>query len=405
MPSFKPKSSKKIKVFNTSNKSTLDETHQNHAQHFTTIDTDTIPALLKEKETIIDKLKTQSGNLNIDDFLEMKDRLKEIKKLLKSLNNEKNKYYLDNSSYIFEYFETKQNINDKSAEQSSSSSSDISVSQLEIGNNTKNQLICNIFKLNKTKDEQKQTTTVDNINKSANIVHKYMTNVDENFLDMDNYVKETDVCQKCHKGEMIPMEDEGILICNMCSIQIAYLIVNEKPSYKEPPKEVCFYAYKKINHFKEILSQFQGKETTQIPDKVISDIKQQMKKERINLEHMTYSKTKEMLKKLGYNKYYEHIAYIKNRLGIPPPIFTQQFEETLCNLFMDIQVPYAQSCPDYRVNFLNYYYVLLKFCELLKKTEYIKDIPRLKDREKILDQDQTWKEICAKLNWHFIPTV
>ena len=38
-----------------------------------------------------------------------------------------------------------------------------------------------------------------------------------------------------------------------------YLIENEKPSYKEPPKEICFYAYKKINHFKEILAQFQGK--------------------------------------------------------------------------------------------------------------------------------------------------
>jgi hypothetical protein len=35
---------------------------------------------------------------------------------------------------------------------------------------------------------------------------------------------------------------------------------------------VCFYAYKKINHFKEILAQFQGKETTQIPDEVIDQI-------------------------------------------------------------------------------------------------------------------------------------
>ena len=33
---------------------------------------------------------------------------------------------------------------------------------------------------------------------------------------------------------------------------------------KEPPKEVCFYAYKRINHFREILAQFQAKETTQI---------------------------------------------------------------------------------------------------------------------------------------------
>ena len=33
----------------------------------------------------------------------------------------------------------------------------------------------------------------------------------------------------------------------------------KKPSYKEPPKEVCFYAYKRINHFREILAQFSSK--------------------------------------------------------------------------------------------------------------------------------------------------
>jgi hypothetical protein len=76
---------------------------------------------------------------------------------------------------------------------------------------------------------------------------------------------------------MIPLDDEGVLICNVCAVNIPYLIENEKPSYKEPPKEVCFYAYKKINHFKEILAQFQGKETTQIPDDVIEQIQQQLR--------------------------------------------------------------------------------------------------------------------------------
>ena len=71
------------------------------------------------------------------------------------------------------------------------------------------------------------------------------------------------------------MEEEGILICNKCSKNKPYLIENEKPSYKEPPKEVCFYAYKRINHFREILAQFQAKETTQIPETVIEDIKNQ----------------------------------------------------------------------------------------------------------------------------------
>ena len=77
------------------------------------------------------------------------------------------------------------------------------------------------------------------------------------------------------------MEHEGLLVCNECSSGTSFLIENEKPSYKEPPKEVCFYAYKRINHFREILAQFQAKETTQIPDTVIATIKHQIKKERI----------------------------------------------------------------------------------------------------------------------------
>jgi hypothetical protein len=201
------------------------------------------------------------------------------------------------------------------------------------------------------------------------------------------------------------LDDEGVLICNSCFVNLPYLIENEKPSYKEPPKEVCFYAYKKINHFKEILAQFQGKETTLIPVYVIERIKQQIKKERIGLEQLTYYKTKDMLKKIESNKYYEHIAFIKNKLGIKPPVFTPELEDTLCNLFMEIQAPYAKTCPDYRVNFLNYYYVLFKFCELLGETQYLNEIPLLKDREKLIEQDETWKKMCIELNWEFIPTV
>jgi hypothetical protein len=201
------------------------------------------------------------------------------------------------------------------------------------------------------------------------------------------------------------MDDEGVLICNNCSTNVQYLIENEKPSYKEPPKEVCFYAYKKINHFKEILAQFQGKETTQIPPDVIENLKQQIKKERIDINKLTYYETKGLLKKLGYNKYYEHINFIKDKLGIKPPIISQDLEETLCNFFMEIQYPYAKHCPDYRVNFLHYYYVLYKLFELLGENHYLPEIPMLKDREKLIEQDTIWKRICEELDWEFIATV
>ena len=64
-----------------------------------------------------------------------------------------------------------------------------------------------------------------------------------------------------------------------------------------------------------------------------------------------------LLVQLGYNKYYEHIPFIKDKLGIKPPIMSPELEEKLCSLFMDIQRPYAKHCPDYRVNFLHYYYL------------------------------------------------
>jgi len=232
-----------------------------------------------------------------------------------------------------------------------------------------------------------------------------LSNIDESFLDINSFLRPTDVCQSCYKGELIPMDDEGVLICNVCFKNVQYLIENEKPSYKEPPKEVCFYAYKKINHFKEILAQFQGKETTQIPAEVIENLKYQIKKERIECSKLTYYKTKELLKKLGYNKYYEHINFIKDKLGIKPPIISQELEETLCNFFMEIQYPYAKHCPDYRVNFLHYYYVLYKLFELLDETQYLPEIPMLKDREKLIEQDTIWKKICEELDWEFIATI
>ena len=83
---------------------------------------------------------------------------------------------------------------------------------------------------------------------------------------------------------------------------------------------------------------------------------------------------------------------------------TPQLEETLCNLFIDIQIPYAKFCPSDRVNFLNYYYTLYKLCELLGETSYLKHFPMLKEQKKI-EQDEIWKKICNELEWDFIPTL
>ena len=383
MPSFKPKTNKKIK-FNKQKSITLDGKHKEFLNEFSKNDNDKIPDLKAEKKELELKLKNSNENLTVEQKLDITDRIKEIKSIIKELKTKKKEYFLDNSKFIFDYFENKKNI-------SSGASSDVS---------SKNKLLNSFFKI-------KQDDTLNTLNqtKNNNIVQKYLCNIDDVFLDVNSFVCQTDICQYCYKGELIPLEDEGILICNNCSRNIPYLIENEKPSYKEPPKEVCFYAYKRINHFKEILAQFQGKETTQIPPEVIENIKLQIKKERIELEQITNQKTKEILKKLGFNKYYEHIPFIKDKLGIKPPVMSPELEEILCNLFIELQSPYSKYCPDDRVNFLNYYYTAYKLCELLGETQYLQDFPMLKDREKRVEQDQIWRKICEELDWEFVSTI
>jgi len=382
MPSFKPKNVKKIKI-NKKTSTTLDGKHKEFVNEFNKDESDRIPKLKMERASIKSLLEKdeEEKSFTIEQVMDYQDKLRDITAEIKSLKSKKVDYFLDNSKYIFDYFENKKDIS--------------------IGNvaTNKNKMLESFFKMKPAEN----SNVIES--KNNNIFQKYLTNIDDSFLDINSFLRPTDVCQSCYKGELIPMDDEGVLICNVCFKNVQYLIENEKPSYKEPPKEVCFYAYKKINHFKEILAQFQGKETTQIPADVIENLKYQIKKERIEYDKLTYYKTKELLKKLGYNKYYEHINFIKDKLGIKPPIISQELEETLCNFFMEIQYPYAKHCPDYRVNFLHYYYVLYKLFELLDETQYLPEIPMLKDREKLIEQDAIWKKICEELDWEFIATI
>lgn len=384
MPSFKPKSNKKIK-FNKKTSITLDTKHKEFLNEFNKDENDTIPDFKIERQELRQKLIDSCDELTVEQKLDIEDKINELSEKIRETKSKKKEYFLDNSKFIFEYFENKKSISDGTAVQASTN---------------KSKLVNTFFKI-----KQDNTDELKQQRENNNIVIKYLSNIDDSFLDVNSFVCQTDICKICNKGELIPLEDEGIMVCNSCSRSIPYLIENEKPSYKEPPKEVCFYAYKRINHFKEILAQFQGKETTQIPPDVIENIKLQIKKERIELAQITNIKTKEILKKLGYNKYYEHIPFIKDKLGIKPPIMSPELEETLCNLFVELQSPYSKYCPDDRVNFLNYYYTAYKLCELLGEEKYLPLFPLLKDREKRIEQDDIWKKICEELDWEFIPTI
>jgi Zn finger protein HypA/HybF involved in hydrogenase expression len=201
--------------------------------------------------------------------------------------------------------------------------------------------------------------------------------------------------------------NETFLDCSECGYREYILIDSEKPSYKDPPREMSYYAYKKINHLNEWLAQFQAKETTEIPAAVLDQIKTELRKERItDMSKLKVSKLKEVLKKLKLSRCYDHVAHILNRLnGISAPVLSREVEEKLRFMFKEIQFSFVKHCPKKRSNFLSYSFVLYKFCELLELDEYLPCFPLLKSREKLYMQDKIWQKICEDLDWEFHRTV
>ena len=365
----------------------IDIKHSELLDDFYKIDTILIPKLEAELNVLKKKGKT---TIILDEKLDIRDRIRDAKIELRGLKNKKKVYLLDNSKFVFDYFEQKKQISVDS----------------NIPNQNKN-VLNSFFKIKATKNDACDVSN-DKYSAAKRFYQQYWRNVSNEITNIHDYVIPTDVCTVCESGELIPQDEEGILICNnaACGKFITYIVDNAKPANKEPPSEVSYTAYIRLNHFKEILSQFQAKETTQIPEEVIDAIRARIKKERIkDMSVINYDKMREILRKLGFNKYFEHIQYINSLFGIKPPIMNEELHETLCVLFIEIQKPWAVHCPPNRTNFFNYTYTLHQLCVLLDQTQYLPYIPMMKDREKQLEQDMIWKKVCNDLDWEYFPTV
>jgi hypothetical protein len=237
------------------------------------------------------------------------------------------------------------------------------------------------------------------------IIDFYMSNIDDTYV-LNNEIFMSDRCKLCSNNMSFGLVDSE-LVCEKCGYTEPIIINSEKSSYKDPPREVSYFAYKRINHFNEWLAQFQAKESTEISEDIYKNIFDEINKNvNLDVQKIKPKQMKTILKKLGYNKYYEHIPHIINVMsGKKAPSLSRKEEEQLRTLFKEIQIPFSNNCPASRKNFLSYSYVLHKFCELLEYDYLLPYFPLLKSREKLLQQDQIWKLICKDLNWQFIESI
>ena len=399
--SFKVKSRKKIL---SDARVTLDAKHTEKIDYFNSLK-NSVPEKEKKLRNLNQQLnrleKIDKKKLLDEDFDKIMDLKDEIKTLQEDINGVKNSkedinYLLNTGHLLFNYYN---NINDVAEGKVGA------VNDLKNNSNSSNVNSKSVMDYFNCGAKPAETENNSNYMSKAKIYEKYLSKTNDNFV-MSTEDYNVDICPKCNV-ERIMYLSEGKQVCPCCSEETFILVDSDKPSYKDPPREVCYFAYKRINHFNEWLAQFQAKESTDIPADVYEKILEELKKERIsNMCELTPIKLREILKKLKKNKYYEHVPHIINKLnGQPPPIMTRETEEELRRMFKEIQIPFHKHCPKARKNFLSYSYVLHKFVQLLELDEFLPCFMLLKSREKLHQQDQIWKKICEELNWEFIPSV
>lgn len=396
------------------NRKTLDTIHQRQVKNFKNLKK-SIPS--KEKE--IKKIKNQIAQLNVImeesksdpiGFFDLRNQKRTLENKIKDIETEitnidkakdEDKYILNIGCYVSQYYNNIENAENHRE------------LQREAKKRRKKTTRKTLSLFDYFEDEEEDFESPSN--PTTKIKVETMTNqeiydivmpqLDASYVPQRREEFEGDLCLFC-QSECILDQVEGKLICSKCDNEEYILIDSDKPSYKEKPKEMTNFAYKRLNHFSEILSQFQGRETTEIPDNVYQEILAELKKQKItSSKELTYDRLRSILKKIDQTRYYEHIHYIIYQLtGIKPPVIDDILAKKLKEMFQEVQGPFTKYRPTGRKNFLSYSYILYKFFELLERDEYLPHLTLLKSREKLHQQDLIWEKICDDLGYEFIPS-
>jgi hypothetical protein len=429
------------------NKPTLDVQHNNFMQKLQDVQVEKDVCIKNLANTDTEIRELENNIVSIDDYSERElyitrlIRLKDTKLKLQEeivVMNDRysiDKYFMNAANILFQYYDILENGNNVDAEEGD----DVMVVNQQIPSPNQHvthapaKPVPGILKyFSPTVADMVDTSNGNDGNKSAllipevlatpmhrrgepvektrgSLLEQYLQIVNEDHvMDMSSYQTNGphEACNFCGAKSLMTLVNDGCIYCSTCHAVEYIVIDHDKPSYRDPPKEVSFYAYKRTNHLNEWLSQIQGKETTEIPEEVYDRILVEIKKQKINnMAQITPKKIREILRKLQINKY-EHIPHIVSRLtGRPMVQMPPELEEKLRSMFKQVQTPFLKYSPASRKNFLSYSYTLHKMLQLLGKDEFLNLFTLLRARDKLYAQDCIWKQICEELGWQFIPSM
>lgn len=350
----------------------------------------------KKHKEIIKNFKNQKDNIiiNAEELLELENKIIEMDKL-------RDKFTIDdlnirakllNQKYELENMQ--KNVNNNFNEMDYyDKTGDLIMQYYELRDNDTN--IKESKNILEYLGKKKADVSIKDVNRSE-LFNKYWKRIEGVRLNLDDGTKRIKYCTECNLEKILDYSISSY-VCQCCG-DVEEIILDEDRQIKD------YSPYRRINHFREWLNQFQAKQSPEIPEEVYQGIIIELNKNRINnYNDLNKKKMKLILKKLGYNSFYEHIHYIINKLSnLPPPKITRDMEKIFIKMFTKIEGPWELYKQPGRKNFLSYSYVLYKFCELLELDHLLECFTLHKDPNKLMENDDIWKKICTSLNWEFI---
>jgi hypothetical protein len=250
-------------------------------------------------------------------------------------------------------------------------------------------------------DEEQESSTQKTTVNRATLQDKYLMVMDKSYACDKIKTDIVVMCTQCDIEKTL-FQSEGRYICKKCGETEHIIMESEVPSHKELSSEKQKYPYKKKNHLKEKLNQFQSKESADVPEDVCDTVRAELKKQRIKYKDCTHNDVNKILKKHRMTSYYEHLQQIYCKISDTPPItLSRETEEEIMSMFERMQPSFCKHKPKNRSNSLSYSYVLNKYFRILGMNEYAKYFSLLISKEKLREQDMIWRKICEDMNWIF----
>ena len=205
----------------------------------------------------------------LDEKRKLAEDIDSLKKIIQNIEDHKDEtdYYLDVGSLLHSYYENikgygnvENNVptnifNLKATGREEAESNQDYRNVLDFfnrTNNSKSQFLDNneSCEISYTNTKISDFVKTESNFKRADIFEDYMKKVDENYIPKITVDYNCYKCPDC-QIEMTLIPTDGIQVCMKCGILNNVLIESDKPSFKDPPPEISYFAYKRINHFNE----------------------------------------------------------------------------------------------------------------------------------------------------------